>query len=355
MMKQKNQPLRYVSYITALLIFGTHINCTTQKKGLQPSNSSDGIPNWVIDPTREFSEITYLMAVGSGDNLSDARANAMLNLAQIFRSQIEGTQNLYTQISESTRNNTDFTSNETIRLMNTIRVGTNEELMNTEILKSELGNDGAYYVLVGMNRAASEQIYKQEIANNYQKIEHNISSANDAVKIVQKLRHFKENVLLAKINENLNQQLSIINPKSSESEKAINMVHKTKLQFSEIQNYSIVEITSATESEIVTNAVESVVQKEGFFIGKEKPILSIELIYNAEESELNRDDAEFVQWNVSIRIKNVATNSYYNTFTASGRDGALSLANAYKRAELSASKKIKSSFPKFLNSEFLSN
>lgn len=354
-MKFKNRPLNYVNFVLILLFFGTYINCTTSKKGMRPSSSSDEMPNWVIDPAKEVSEIKYLMAVGSGDNLSDARADAMLNLAQIFRSKVEGTQNLYTEISESTRNNTDFTSKETIRLMNTVRVGASEELLNTEVLKSELGNDGSYYVLVGMNRAASEQIYKQEIANNYQKIEHNISSANDAVKIIQKLRYFKKNVLLAKINENLNQQLSIINPGSGKSEKAIDMVLKAKFQFSEIQDYSIIEIISATENEIVTNAVESVVQKEGFLVGKNNPILSIELTYNAEESKLYRDDADFVLWDISIRIKDVETNTYSDTYTANGREGAIDLSSAFKRAELSASKEIKSSFSKFLNSEFLSN
>jgi len=344
-----------LNFILLVLIAGITLQCKAQEKSTQSSQTNSGIPAWVIDPSAQFSERTYLMAVGSGDNLADARADAMLNLAQIFRSQIDGTQNLYSEFAETTRNRTDFTSRETIRLMNNIRVGASEELLNTEVLKSEVGSDGSYYVLAGMNRSASVQVYQQEITNNYQKIENNKASADQATGTIQKLSLFKENLLLARINENLNEQLAIISPGTNNNETAINMLSDAQEQFNAIQESSIVQLSLADNNQIIKDAIAAVFQKEGFVLGDNYPVLKVEINYDVQEANLNRDDAEFVLWDLSISIKEVETDKDYNTFSTRGRDGAISLRDAFKRAEFSASKEIESKFSRFLNNEVLSN
>ncbi len=342
--------------LSLFLIASISFNCKAQQQSTRTTSSaSDGIPAWVNDPSSAFSERQYLMAVGSGDNLSDARADAMLNLAQIFKSRIEGTQNLFTEFSETTRNNTDFTSRETIRLMNNIRVGANEELMNTEVLKSEVGSDGAYYVLAGMNRTASERVYLQEIANNYQRIRSNKERAMQSNAPIQKLSLLKENVLLARINENLNQQLEILSPGSNDSETAIEAVASAQEQFEDAQQTSIINLTMATDNQVIKDAIAAVFQKEGFILGDIEPILTVNVTYEAAEANLNRDDAEFVIWDLSINITETNTGKEYNTFSSRGRDGALSLSDAFKRAEFTAGKEIETNFSRFLNNEVLSN
>lgn len=355
MNQSKSYRIQLHRLLTVFLLVGLSLSCNAQQQTIRSNSANTTVPNWVNDPGSEFSERQFLMAVGSGDNLADARSDAMLNLAQIFRSQIEGTQNLYTEFAETTRNKTDFTSRETIRLMNNIRVGANEELMNTEILKSEVGSDGSYYVLAGMNRAASERVYLQEIENNYQKIRNNKESSMQAASYIQKLTLLKENVLLARINENLNNQLEILSPGSNDNETAINAVSDTRSQFEEAQENAVIVLTIDTENSVVRDAVAAVFQNEGFIIGNENPILSVEISYVAEEANLNRDDAEFVIWDLAINVSETSSGKEYNTFSTRGRDGALSLNDAYKRAEFSASKEIESKFSRFLNDEVLSN
>ncbi len=346
------------SYRTILFLIigaGSTMYCTSQQKSIQSTNVNNDLPEWVTHPSKAFSERTYLMAVGSGDNLADARADAMLNLAQIFRSQIDGTQNLYTEFSETTRNKTDFTSKETIRLMNNIRIGASEELMNTEVLTSEIGNDGSYYVLAGMDRRASLLLYEQEIGNNFQRINNNRNALANGLSAIQKLSLSQENVLLARVNVNLYQQLAIISPGSTNQEKAINVLDQVKMEFSTVQENSVIQIAMNQENLIIKDAVTSVFQKEGFVIGNQNPILKIDVTYTAEEAHLNREDADFVTWDLSIQIHDLESGKSYNTFTQRGRDGALSMKDAYKRAEFSANKEIKSNFSRFLINEVLSN
>jgi|GEM_PF-1281951 len=333
-----------------IVIASVSVSCSSSKRASEHS----GLPSWVNNPSSEFSDLRYLMAVGSGDNLADARADAMLNLAQIFRTRIDGTQNLYTEFAETTKNKTDFTSRETIRLMNNIRVGTNEELLNTEVLNSEVSKDGQYYVLAGMDRSASSRVYQQEIAKNYQKIDQNRASASQVQRTIRKLVLAKENVLLARVNENLNQQLAIIRPGTEDNSTALSVLDQTRREFDKIQAEALVRIRIANSTDLIRDAVSGVFQSEGFLITNENPVLMAEVTYSSQKTELNRDDAEFVIWNLSISIIDVENDVSYNTFSTEGRDGALSLNDAMKRAELNAAKEIETIFKQFLNSEVLS-
>ena len=86
---------------------------------------------------------------------------------------------------------------------------------------------------------------------------------------------------------------------------------------------------------------------------KPNPILKIEVSYTAEEAHLNREDADFVTWDLSIQIHDLESGKAYHTFSQRGRDGALSMNDAYKKSEFSAIKEIKSNFSRFLINEVL--
>ncbi len=345
----------HIAPILLLLVIGPLLSCASSQKSTSNSYESDGIPNWVNDPSTAFSDRTYLMAVGSGDSFNDARADAMLSLAQIFRSQIEGTQNLYSDFEETTRNKTDFTSNETIRLMNNISIGASEELLNTEVLQSEVGSDGSYYVLAGMNRRESQRVYNQEIVNNYQKIRANQTSVQQTESQIRKLGILNENMLLARVIESLNAQLDIISPGSSDNQTAIQILDETQQEFRSAQELSIVQISMRSYNQVIRDAVAQAFQREGFIIGDVNPILKVSVTYDASEADLNRDDAEFVIWTLSISIEEIESAKRYNTFSTRGRDGAISLDDAYKRAEFTAGKEIESKFTRFINEEVFSN
>lgn len=74
---------------------------------------------------------------------------------------------------EVSKSNDDFTSKETIRLINNIAIGATEDLQNAEVLTSETGKDGMYYVLAGFNRNQTAALYRNEISNNNERIDRN--------------------------------------------------------------------------------------------------------------------------------------------------------------------------------------
>lgn len=296
------------------------------------------------------------MAVGSGSTLADARSRAMQNLAQIFRSQISGSQDLYSKFEETSRNNEGFTSGETLRLINNIRIGADEELMNTEILQSYVANNGQYYVLAGMDRISSARVYKQEMANNSTKIEHHLANSKNQHSLVLKLGELKQAVLLAQINENLARQLAIIQPGATNSEAVVQKVMETENELKKVQQQALVVLHMDAEHPQIKDAVAKVFQEQGFSITNGNDgILEATIDYKAVEANLERDDADFVQWNLRISITEIANKRTYEIFTLEGREGALNTETAFKRAEFTAVKEIEKKFTRFLNSQLTPN
>lgn len=341
------------SYFLYSLIFcGLTISaCSSSKSTSNPTRSSSNTSNWIENPASAFSEQKYLMAVGSGDTFDDARSRAMMNLTQIFRSTIESNQKLISDFNETTVNNGAFSSEETSRLLNTINISASEELMNTEVLRSEVSNDGRHYVLAGMDRAASTLIYERELANNEQKARELLNRASTTSAVLSSLAMLKNAVLLARVNENLVRQLSIINPGYPVSPTIARQLTESETAFSVQQQEAQVFIQSTgSPNGVVERAIQKTLQQQGFITTSEmaKSLIIAKYTYNAQEANLNRDDAKFVQWNVSIELNEKETQAEYGTFTRSGRDGALSLNDAFTRAALSAAKEIEQQFSDFI-------
>ncbi len=325
--------------------------CKTQQS-TQETNTISGVPEWVNNPNREYSDARYLMAVGSGDSFENARSRAYGNLTQIFRSQIDGSQQLISEFTESSENNAAFTSNETTRLLNNIRIDATEELMNTEVLTSDVGTDGRYYVLVGMNRYSSLEVYTNEIQVNETRINTLTQGSGTQESVFRKLSLAKEALILAKVNDNLARQLEIISPGNFDRNQTTARVTEAESRFSEVQEQAVVSIDMNSHNAVLRDAVSKTIQEQGFSISDpENSVLQLSVNYNAQEANLNRDDAEFVTWNLSISISEPGMERSYQTFTTRGRDGALSLADAFKRAELTASKEIETKFSEFLNNQ----
>lgn len=338
-----------------LLLMSAVLTLACGSSGSTTSKSDGALPSWVSQPSSAFSDRQYLMAVGSGDTFNEARSDAMLALAQIFRANVEGTQNLYTDVLEVSKTNEDFTSKETIRLINTIEIGSNEDLQNAEILTSDTGRDGMYYVLAGFNRSETAALYRGEIENNYDRIERNKREIEQSDDRFSKLRFLKENFLLARINKQLVGLLEIILPGSGESSKSQNTLIDTRNAFNRHQQTMPVTINGLESHSNIHSALSDAFLSEGFVLAKNNPVLLVEASYTAIETDIDRDDAEFVNWELQIKISRPETQQTYSDFTVSGREGALNIQNAYKRAATAAIEQINRKFRPYFNAEFLSN
>lgn len=318
------------------------------------NTSGNGTPGWVTNPANEYSESQYLMAVGSGNTMREAQTDAFSRLSQIFQMDIDATEQLYTETIDRSVNSNMY-SESTSQLLNNVRIGTNQELMNTTILDSDVDKFGTYYALAGMDRAESSRIYKQEISNNSIKINEYESSADNEQNILQKLILLTKAKAVASANVVLTKQLNIIMGGAGTGGEATQTLTRIQEKFRNTQQKANVTIQTDNASETIRSAVTSVLQNAGFNITQNlsEAILAVSLNYQTQEADLNRDDAEFVKWELMIEVSDLQSDRSFKTFMAEGRDGAPSYKDALKRADFTARSRIEKDFTTFLNNQLL--
>lgn len=331
-----------------LFVLAVNMGCSSSSA---VSNEKQ-IPGWVENPANFYSESKYLMAAGSGSTINEARSDAFANLSQIFQIDIDATQQVTTEFIDRSVNNQIF-SEGTSRLLNNIKIGTNQELMNTSILASEVDGFGTYHALAGMDRAETSRIYREEISNNTIKIDEFESSADADSNVLQKLVLLKKAVALASANEVLTKQLNIINGGMGSGGDATQTLTRLESKLRDTQQKAIIVIESDNSTETINAAIASLFQNEGFSITDDKStaILSVLVNFQTQEADLNRDDAEFVKWELVIDVMDLQTQQSFKTYMTEGRDGAPSYSDALKRADFNARKKIDKDFNNFFNNE----
>lgn len=347
-MKRRYQQLLAIPICLALFFGG----CSSSKN----ASGDRSMPDWVLNPADEYNEQQYLMAVGSGNTLNEARSDAFANLSQIFQVDVDAQQQLYTETIDQSINNQAY-SESTSELLKNIQLGTDQELMNTSVLDSEIDANGTYYALAGMDRAETSRIYQQEISNNEMKINELESNAAEEQNILQTLLLLTEAKSVAAANVVLTKQLNIIRGGAGTGGAATEAHSRIQEKVRTVQQKANVIINTENATETVISSVASVLQSAGFNIteSQSEAILSTTINFQTQKADLNRNDAEFAKWELVIDLSDLESDRSFQTFIAEGRDGAPSYQDALKRADFSARDKIENDFKTFLNNELMNN
>lgn len=324
--------------------------CSTSK------SVQNTIPQWALNPQDHPQSQQYLVAVGTGSTLNDASKSAYSSLAQIFEMDIEGTEELTTEVFESYSNDQVFTSG-TSQLLNNIKIGTDQELINSKILEAQVGPDGTYYALAGMHRLETSRMYSQELSNNTMRLDEMESQADDKHQILDKLLLLKQARLLAMANVKLSKQQNILLGGSADTHLPAQRLSRLENKFNDVRQKATFVISSDNATETIVSSVKGIFQKEGFYSleNTSDAILDIKVTYHTQKAELNRKNTEFVKWELIIEIKDLQANRSFKTYIIEGRDGALSYRDALNRAEYSIREKLNFDFRKFLNKQLLAS
>lgn len=342
--KVKNGSIFTFLYIGLILL-------TVSGCGSSRSTAGGGLPPWVDNPSASYSESRYLMAVGSGSSLDRAHENALGNLARIFQAEITASRQLIDEFVETAQND-NLGFEQTSRLLNITRVGSQQDLINTRILISELATNGTYYALAGMNRLETSRIYNQEITTNELQINEYESNTEDETELLNRLILLKKALILAEVNENLARQRNIL--MGGASDRALNTVTLNRIRenFRGVQQQVPVAVVSDSAPNSIIAAITAVFQREGFLTTSDgTAVLEVTVDYRYGEADLNREETEFVQWELIIDILNKNANRSFNTYITGGRDGAFSYNDAVMRASASAREQIDTDFRQFLSRE----
>lgn len=337
-----------------LLLLATCLLCTTCSVEAQKSISSE-LPPWVNSPYSSFSENQYLLAVGSGTSQQEAQNGALANLSRIFKSKVETNQQLIDDFREYAQD-ASFSSERSTQLLTITRVGSSQNLLNTKILKIHQ-SAGQFYALAGMERFETATIYSSEIADNEMQIRNLLKQAEDADHKLYKIGYLKKAQILAEANANLSAQLSILTGGQAETMDQERIISDINTRLSNIKKQTRVIISYPGDvSSPIHKSVANAFSNSGFTIiqaGDED--IYARLQFTTSPTSLNRPNAEFMRWQLEITARDAIKGAELSTYTASGREGALTLDDALRRAEEAARKQIDEQFETFINQKYLSN
>ena len=320
----------------------------------QKKTSTD-LPEWVNTPYAEYSENQYLLAVGSGSSQQDAQNSALANLSRIFKSKVETSQQLIDDFKEYVQDDS-FSSERSTQLLTVTRVGSSQNLLNTKILKTHK-TPSLFYALAGMERFETATIYSSEIAENEMHIEDLLEQAENADHKLYKIGYLKKAQVLAEANANLSAQLSILTGGQDETANQQHIISDINARLNKIKQQTRVIIAYPRDvSSPIQRSVANAFSSSGFTViqaGDED--IYARVSFSTRETSLNRPNAVFIQWDLEISARDAIAGTELSTFSASGREGALSLDDALRRAEMAAKKHIKDKFDSFINQQYLSN
>jgi len=340
--------LRYIILASCLLF--TACSVEAQK------TITTELPPWVNSPYSEFSENQYLLAVGSGTSQQEAQNSALANLSRIFKSKVETSQQLIDDFREYAQDDS-FSSERSTQLLTITSVGSSQNLLNTKILKIHQ-TPSLFYALAGMERFETATIYSSEIADNEMHIRDLLRQAEEVDHKLYKIGYLKKAQILAEANANLSAQLSILTggqDADADTDKQ-QLIAEVNDKLNKIKQRTRVIISyPGNVSSSIQNSVANAFGNNGFTViqaGDEDIYSRVQFTTNP--TSLNRSNAKFVRWDLEITAREALRGADLNTFTASGREGALTLDDAIRRAEEAAIRHIEDEFVPFINQEYLS-
>lgn len=321
----------------------------------QSSELSDSqLPRWVNNPSEQFSESRYLMAVGSSSTRQGARNQAQANIAKIFVSKVDVNESYVEEFKETTDSETGTTTHEETQLITESKIESDQQMKNVQIKEIYEADDGRFYALAVMDRMETSRLYTEEINKNKENIKSLSQKADQTNSKLERLIFMKQALASARVNDMLINQRAILTGKTTQGEGTT--LAEITQEYRQAKEDCTVSISGKEIPREIQSTISRQLQNEGFTVvtDGEEPVVKMNLNLMMEPVDLNRANAEFVQWSLQVEAQNQENGRWFSTYTAEGREGARNQSYAQRRAIQGVRKKVTSEFPGFIDRELLS-
>jgi hypothetical protein len=172
--------------------------------------NTNRMPDWALNPDARYPAEQYLTAIGEGDTLRAAEANAFNRLAGRFKIDIQSTQTLNDTAAETF--GTQHAYEKTSEFQSAIQLQANETLLNVQTLHQHRDARGRIYVLIALKRPETARLYEHKIEKNSERI---LSLQGDDPYKLKTYAKARQALILGLTNKQLLDQLQIIYPPSA--------------------------------------------------------------------------------------------------------------------------------------------
>ena len=255
------QLIKIYSLLSSLVFFSIFfvscisINTTSTKSNDTKNDTSQtttgNLPSVFLNPNEAYNNTLYLVAVGSGDSLEQARQSALSTLLQ----QIEVNIDANFETNESYREQSDSTDI-TTQIFDSSKSSSEGTLIAVEYGESHQDNVGRLYAIAYINRQKVANIYRDRIEKNSKEIEQTLQRATKK-ETLEKYAQYLKALDIAKKNQTLIQQLEVISPTSAstsqQQDTSISTIRELLRSTAQSLQFSINASITNTEETISTD------------------------------------------------------------------------------------------------------
>lgn len=169
-----------------------------------------GKPTWVDNKFIKYAESEFMVEIGQGSSLKDAKSNAAASLAQIFKTSIKVETTIQTRYKEFSSDGTVEASEKT-NFDQDITQLADQELINVNFGESWTNDLGQVHVLAYIDRQKTASIYRERINENSNVVRNFISQTGGQSSVIREYAYYDAAYVVAQANQVLIEQLEIIN------------------------------------------------------------------------------------------------------------------------------------------------
>jgi hypothetical protein len=315
--------------ISAMLVFA----CATEPAGA--GSKSKKKPAWLENKNSVYPEDKFLSAIGEGDTLKEAQAQAAANLASIFKVSVQVESTLQSRYVEYSQNGVVGNYGEETVMTDNITQTTDQTLLNLKLGETFTDSNGVVFTIAYLNRSETGGVYKQIIEENGALVGRLMARSAEQTDTLKKYAFLDAAYVVASNNELLIEQLGFISPSTRKGLKLGYDMAGLKKQRADTAAQMVFSIRIDNDSgSQITNMLTSVLTSQGFSVNNGGNIV---LTGSVSVAPVKLDNNyENVKWYLMITVKDasgVVVVSLEKNSRSSGVSASAAEARAYKDME----------------------
>ncbi len=310
-------------------------------------------PAWVDDKHSVYPESEYLVEVGEGTSLKDAKQNGLMSLSQVFRTTVKVDSTVRTRYVELSDGKKSQGASMETTVDDQITQLSDETLVNVHFGESWTDDMGRTYVIAYIDRLETARIYRQRIQEDANRTAYFIKESARQDDLLKKFGYLDAAVVMDKNSQMMLDQLDIIHSPSRSS---------IMLDYSSAELYSLYSDTASLmafdisilgdEQGKLSAMVAQVMTGRGFALAEDRANLHVDGKISVEDANLD-NGYENVRWTLFLEMKDqsgktVVTMEEQKRETGISRDAAVS--KAYRSMEEMLQKKFIGDLERYFDS-----
>ncbi len=300
-------------------------------------------PRWLDDLyDNQYSEDTYLCAVGSGSSREKAVDSALSSLSQIFNSQVRSVTTVLS-LSIANKNamgDVQFTEQSEMMDRGTVSSST-DRIVGAEVVNTFIDGNARVYVRVALHRKRTAELYQKEIAEldlSIMSVKRSLISLSDPLE-----RYFtlQKAVSFSQRQQDLFDQIQVLLKKSQNS-TLIPLERELAAIASSVR--IAVSVDSLEGHQVLFSAFSQKLVELGFTVVPldGDPTAFLVLQYECTPLELANSPYKYARYSLTAQLNSGSATLF--SYQRSDREAAMSEPEAQKKALLQASTSLVSEF-----------